>query len=66
MNVENKWKSSVREEDLMTPEELKAWQEYFAEKEGRDDPLELLGRNRGRNKKEIEMEGGGPDDGDSL
>jgi hypothetical protein len=66
MNIENRWKSQTREEDLMSPEELESWIKHFSSMDRDDDPLELLGRNKGRNKKEIELRGDGPDDGDSL
>lgn len=66
MNIENRWTSVVREEDLMTPEELESWIKHYSNQNGDDDPLELLGRNRGKDKKWVEPKGGGPDDGDSL
>ena len=66
MNIENRWTSVAREEDLMSPEELESWIKHYSNMNRGDDPLELLGRNKGRDKKMIELKGGGPDDGDSL
>lgn len=65
MNTENRWTSVAREEDLMTSEELESWKNHFSGI-SRDDNLELLGRNKGKNKKRVELKGGGSDDGDSL
>jgi len=66
MNIENKWKSQTREDDLMSQEELDAWKKYLSEVDRNNDPLELLGKNKGINKREISLKGGGPDDGDGL
>lgn len=66
MNIENMENNLVREEDLMTPEELAAWEAQYANSiDLGEDPLELLGQNRGHKKEEIK-DGNGPDDGDML
>ena len=56
------------EKDLMSDEEIKAWEmrSVMAELFGGDDPLELLGRNRGKKREAETVKGGGPDDGDAL
>jgi hypothetical protein len=66
MDKENEHNRLVRDEDLMTEEEIKAWEAYQYWKDLGDDPLELLGKNRGKKKGEIELSGDGLDDGDSL
>lgn len=49
----------------MSEQEMKDWSELLEAGEWVDDPLELLGRNRGKEKIVI-PEGSGPDDGDTL
>lgn len=55
-----------REEDLMSEEELRNWAERIDSYDFENDPLELLGRNRGKKKDIPEVTGTGPDDGDNL
>ncbi|HSV94895.1 MAG TPA: hypothetical protein VLH94_02930 [Spirochaetia bacterium] len=66
MEIEKRYSSLVREDELMSQEELDAWEKFLAKKDNwEDDPLELLGQNRGA-KKEVIITGNGPDDGDML
>lgn len=55
-----------REEDLMSEEELRGWAERVDSYDFENDPLELLGRNRGKKRYISEVAGTGPDDGDNL
>jgi hypothetical protein len=66
MEIEKRYSSLVRDEELMSAEELEAWEKALADDiDLGDDPLELLGQNRGA-KKEVTLIGNGPDDGDML
>ena len=67
--MENSEKHLVKEEDLMSQEELEAWRLKSLLKDLglEDDPLDLLGSARGKNMTEQdEKPASGPDDGDSL
>jgi hypothetical protein len=64
MNKEISMDSSNEGREVMSAEELKAWAEYFA-KTGLGDSLDIMEPNS-YNKKEVVVEGTGPDDGSSL
>ena len=62
MNIE---KQEVTEPNQISEEERRLWELWLKGGISRDD-LELLGKNRSKNKEIMPETGIGPDDGDSL